>query len=263
MTLLEAVVLAVLQGFTEFLPISSSGHLVLVPALIGWDDQGLAFDIAVHVGTLVAVVFYFRRDIAAMLRSVGTLRREHPEPEARLAVQLLAASVPLGLVGFLFAEYIESHLRSPLVIAATTAIFGVTLWLTDVFGRRSAGESELGWGAVLFIGCAQALALIPGTSRSGITMTAALAAGMTREAAGRFAFLLAIPAICMAALWQTLQLIGSMAPLPWTMLGVGAVVSAAVAFVTIVLFLRLIGRIGMAWFAIYRIALAAFLLYVF
>lgn len=263
MTFFEAVILAVLQGFTEFLPISSSGHLILVPALFGWDDQGLAFDIAVHFGTLVAVVVYFRSDIAAMLRSLGSVARGVPDANGRLALQLVVASVPAGLAGLLFADFIEANLRSPLVIAATTAIFGATLWLSDWFGRRTVEERNLGWAAVVFIGCAQALALIPGTSRSGITMTAALAAGMTREAASRFAFLLAIPAICMAAGWQSLQLIGTTQALPWESLILGTIVSAAVAFATITLFLRLIGRIGMLWFAIYRFVLAAVLLYLF
>ena len=263
MTAVEAVVLAILQGFTEFLPISSSGHLVLVPALLGWEDQGLAFDIAVHFGTLVAVVVYFRRDLIAMTVSLSTVLRGRPNADARLALQLIAASVPLGLAGLLFADFIEANLRSPLVIAATTGGFGIVLWLSDRFGARTTNERGLSWRSVLTIGVAQALALIPGTSRSGITMTAALAVGMTREAASRFAFLLAIPAIVMAAGWQTLQLIGTGQEMPWMLLAIGTGVAAIVAFITIALFMKLIGRIGMAWFAGYRIVLAALLLYVF
>lgn len=263
MTLFEAVVLAVLQGFTEFLPISSSGHLVLVPALLGWDDQGLAFDIAVHFGSLIAVVAYFRRDIVAMCASLGSVVRGRPNQDGRLALQLIAASAPLGLAGLLFADPIETHLRSPLIIAATTAIFGLTLLLSDRFGRRQTDEHRMAWRVALFVGVAQALALIPGTSRSGITMTAALAAGLTREAASRFAFLLAIPAIVMASGWQSLQLIGADEPFALPVLVTGTVVACVVAFATIALFMQVIGRIGMVWFAIYRFVLAALLIYVF
>ncbi len=263
MTLFEAVALAVLQGLTEFLPISSSGHLVLVPALLGWEDQGLAFDIAVHFGSLIAVIVYFRADLAAMLASLGDVLAGRPGKEGRLALQLVAASVPLGLAGLLFADFVETQLRSPLVIAASSVVFGLTLWLSDLLGRRSTNEHGLTWTGALMVGCAQALALIPGTSRSGITMNAALAVGLTREAASRFAFLLAIPAIVMASGWESLQLIGTAAPLPWPLLATATVVSAAVAFVTIAMFLKLIERIGMIWFALYRFALAGFLVYVF
>jgi undecaprenyl-diphosphatase len=263
MTLFEAVVLAVLQGFTEFLPISSSGHLVLVPALLGWHDQGLAFDIAVHFGSLIAVVAYFRTDIMAMCLSFGSVASGKLSDDARLALQLVAASVPVGLAGLVFADAIEANLRSPLVIATTTAVFGLTLWLSDRFGRRRLDERHMTWLTALFVGVAQALALIPGTSRSGITMTAALAAGLSREAASRFAFLLAIPAIVMASGWQSLQLIGSDAPLPWAVLITGTIAACIVAFTTIALFMKLIGRIGMAWFAMYRFILAAVIFYVF
>jgi len=263
MTFFEAVVLAVLQGLTEFLPISSSGHLVLVPALLGWEDQGLAFDIAVHFGTLVAVLVYFRADVAAMLASLGSVLARRPDADGRLALQLIVASVPLGLAGLVFADFVETELRSPLVIAASTAIFGLTLLLSDWIGRRTTSERGLTWTGTLIIGCAQALALIPGTSRSGITINAALVVGLTREGASRFSFLLAIPAIVMASGWQSLQLIGATVPLPWSLLLTAMAVSAAVAFVTIAMFLKLIERIGMIWFALYRFVLAGILVYVF
>lgn len=263
MTLFEAVVLAVLQGLTEFLPISSSGHLVLVPSLLGWEDQGLGFDIAVHFGTLIAVVVYFRRELLAMIASLGSVLRGHPDRDGRLALQLIAASVPLGLAGLIFADFIETHLRSPLVIAATTAGFGLTLWLADRFGRRQSDEHTMGWRVAMFVGLAQILALIPGTSRSGITITAALAAGLNREAASRYAFLLAIPAIVMASGWESLKLIGSDEPFAWGLLATATAIACAVAFITIALFMNLIERIGMVWFALYRFALAAVLVYVF
>jgi undecaprenyl-diphosphatase len=212
MELTHVLVLAVLQGLTEFLPISSSGHLLLVPAFFGWEDQGLAFDIAVHFGSLLAVLSYFRADIAAMCKSILAAS----DPHARLAWQIVAATVPLGIAGLLAADFIENELRSHMVIAATTILFGVTLWAADRFGRRSRNEQEMSWGVAIGVGIAQAVALIPGTSRSGATITAGLALGLTREAAGRFAFLLAIPAIVMAAGWQTLQLVtGDPQPVPW------------------------------------------------
>lgn len=258
MDYLQAVLLAVVQGLTEFLPISSSGHLILVPALLGWPDQGLAFDIAVHLGSLIAVVAYFRRDLFAM--AVSLTRFE--AGESRLARQILFATVPLGLAGIAFADLVETTLRSPLVIAASTAGFGLLLWAGDLM-RRQRGEHSLTWTEAMLIGCGQALALIPGTSRSGITMTCALALGLNREAASRFAFLLSIPAIAMVAVWQSVELALDPAPIPWIMLGLATALAALTAFGTIALFLDLIGRVGMGVFALYRLLLAGVLVYVF
>lgn len=252
MDLFHALALALVQGITEFLPISSSGHLILAPALLGWDDQGLGFDIAVHLGTLVAVIAYFRRELLAMARSFFEPRTA----ELDLALKLVVASVPAGLAGLAFAGVIEASLRSAAVIAATTAGFGVVLWAADGFGRGTRDEHALGWRDALVIGLAQALALIPGTSRSGITMTAGLALGLSREAAGRFSFLLAVPAIGMASVWQLAQFASAPEPVPWGMLGAATAAAAATAFVAIALFLKLIGRIGMGVFAVYRLLLA-------
>ncbi len=258
MELTHAIVLAILQGLTEFLPISSSGHLILVPALLGWEDQGLAFDIAVHFGSLIAVVSYFRADILAMIKAVA----RPSDPNAQLAWKIVIATIPLGLAGLIFADFVEANLRSPMVIATTTAVFGIVLWVADRVGRRSGTEYTMGWPIAIGIGLAQVLALIPGTSRSGITMTAALALGLNREAAGRFSFLLSIPAILMASGWQSLNLIGADLVIDWGRLLVATTVSAVVAFVTIALFLKLISRMGMAWFAAYRILLTAVIVYV-
>ena len=257
MDLAQAVVLALIQGVTEFLPVSSSGHLILAPALLGWPDQGLGFDIAVHLGTLAAVIVYFRRDLMAM----ATGLREPRSPEFRLAIFIVVASLPLGAAGLLFSDQVEGGLRSPGVIAASTAGFGVLLWLADRLGRGGRTETSLGWRDVAAIGFGQALALIPGTSRSGITMTVALAMGLSRQAAGRFSFLLAIPAIAMAALWQFMQFMSSPEPVAWSALALAAAVAAAVAFATIAVFLSLIERIGMAPFAIYRVLLGGALVY--
>lgn len=258
MDLIHALALALLQGFTEFLPISSSGHLIFVPALLGWPDQGLGFDIAVHVGTLAAVVAYFRRELLAMALSVT----RPGSADFDLALKLVVATVPLGLAGLLLADVVETSLRSAAVIAATTGGFGIVLWAADRFGRGARDERTLGWGGALAIGLAQALALVPGTSRSGITMTMGLALGLSREAAGRFSFLLAVPAIGMAAAWQIVQFAAAPEPVPWGVLGIATLAAAATAFVTIALFLNLIGRLGMGVFALYRVLLAGVIAYV-
>jgi undecaprenyl-diphosphatase len=257
MNLAEALALALIQGLTEFLPISSSGHLILTPEFFGWTDQGLGFDIAVHLGTLVAVVAYFRRDLVAMSRGI----RDASSADGRLARQLLVASVPLGLAGIFTADIVETTLRTPLVIAAASAGFGLLLWGVDRFRRGQRSERELTLAEALLIGLGQALALIPGTSRSGITMTCALALGLDRESAGRFSFLLAIPAIGMAAGWQIVRFARSPETIDWGMLVPATLAAAAMAFIAIALFLRLIGKIGMGVFAVYRIALAIVIVY--
>lgn len=253
----QAVILALLQGVVEFFPISSSGHLILVPAFLGWQDQGLAFDIAVHLGTLAAVVTYFRNDLGRMAVAVVT----SDGPDARLAWSLVVASVPLALAGFLVADHVQ-NLRSAAVIASTTGGFGVLLWLADRHKRQPLTERELTWPQIFVIGLSQALALIPGTSRSGITMTAGLALGLGRAAAARFSFLLAVPALGMATAWQLLQFSTSTAPVPWGVLGLGTVVSAVTAFAAIAVFLRVIERIGLWVFALYRVLLAGVIVYV-
>ncbi len=258
MDLFEALFLALIQGLTEFLPISSSGHLILTPELFGWTDQGLGFDIAVHLGTLSAVIVYFRRDLAAMAR--GLLVRD--SVDGRLARQLIIASIPLGLAGVLSADLVSTVLRSPAVIAASSAGFGILLWAVDRFRRGQRTERELSLTDALLIGFGQALALIPGTSRSGITMTMALALGLSREAAGRFSFLLAIPAIGMAASWQIVQFAQEPETVQWQSLVMATLLAAITAFVAIALFLRLIGRIGMGVFAVYRILLALVIVHV-
>ncbi len=172
MDFVQVTVLAVVQGLTEFLPISSSAHLILVPVLTGWPDQGLAFDVSVHVGTLAAVVWYFRDELWAMAEAWIRSLRGVPSPDARLAWGVLLGTIPVGLAGLLFGDFIEARLRSPLVIAAATLVFGLALGWADWAGRRERDEHQLRWTDVLWIGLAQSVALIPGTSRSGITIVA-------------------------------------------------------------------------------------------
>jgi undecaprenyl-diphosphatase len=258
MNIVEALILALIQGLTEFLPISSSGHLILTPELFGWTDQGLGFDIAVHLGTLSAVVVYFRSQLIAMVCELF----ERGSDNGRLAWQLVIASIPLGLAGLVSAEFVATVLRKSWIIAVAGAVFGILLWAADRLWRGARSERELGFGGALFIGLGQMLALIPGTSRSGITMTCALGLGMSREAAGRFSFLLSIPAIGMAGSYQILQFARAPETLDWAALLPAVVLSAVTAFAAIALFLRLIERIGMGVFAVYRILLAGVIFYV-
>ena len=261
---LQVTVLALVQGLTEFLPISSSAHLVLVPVLSGWQDQGLAFDVAVHVGTLAAVVAYFHQELAAMAGAWRrSLRSGAAGPEARLAWAVLFATVPAGLAGLAFKDYIELQLRSPLVIAWATIGFGVLLGWADLAGRRRRDEHQIAWFDVLVIGCAQALALIPGTSRSGITITAGLALGLSRQGAARFSFLLSIPIIALAGGYEVFGLLQRPTEAHWGVLILGSLLSAFSAYLCIHLFLGLLDRIGMLPFVIYRLALGGALLWLF
>ena len=257
MEAVQAILLALLQGIVEFLPISSSGHLILVPAVLGWQYQGLAFDIAVHLGTLTAVIVYFRRDLRAILIAMAVTGG----PRARLGWSIIIASVPIAVAGLLFSGVIENNLRSAGLIAAATGGFGMLLWFADHYKRERLNETQLRLMPVLVIGLCQVLALIPGTSRSGITMTAGLALGLTRTAASRFSFLLAIPALGMAAGWQLWQFSIGTEPVPWATLGIATAVSAVTAFSVIAVFLGVIERIGFWAFAVYRVALALLIIY--
>ncbi len=265
MDALQAIVLAVVQGLSEFLPISSSGHLILVPHFMGWSDQGLAFDVAVHVGTLFAVVAYFRRQLFAMARAwFGSIAGRGMTSDARLAWCVVIGTVPVGVVGLLFSGLIEEMLRNPPFVAGTLSVFGLLMWLADRHGRQQRDEYTVGWRDAILIGCAQALALMPGTSRSGVTMTMARALGLTRESAARFSFLLAVPGIAMAGGYELLQLLGEPdGSVNWSIMGLGLVVSAITGYFCIHWLLKIIGRIGLAPFAFYRLALAALIMIVF
>ncbi len=264
MDLLHIIVLAVVQGITEFLPVSSSAHLILVPVLTGWQDQGLAFDVAVHVGTLSAVVLYFRNEIVKMTRSWSrSIVGKGFDEDARLAWAVLLGTIPVGLAGLLFKDFIESDLRSAFVIASATLVFAILLWWADARCRGQRSEYSIGWKDVLFIGIAQAIALIPGTSRSGATMTAALMMGLSRQAAARFSFLLSIPVIVLAGGLKTLDYIETASIDDAQSLMLGALLSGITAYFCIHFFLVLLERIGMMPFVIYRIILAVFLYVMF
>jgi len=251
------IILAILQGLTEFLPISSSGHLILFPQLTGLIDQGLAFDVAVHVGSLIAVLTYFRADLKPLFISwLQSIKTRQLTAESRLVWGVAIGTIPVGFIGLAiqFTD-IENLLRSPQIIATTTIGFGLLLWWMDVIGKRQRDELSLRWRDILLIGLAQALALIPGTSRSGITMTIALLLGLTRKAAARFSFLLSIPVILLAGTSETLTLLNQNTSVNWVALGFGVVFSALSAYLCIRVFISLLDRIGMLPFVLYRVAL--------
>lgn len=263
MDIIHTVVLAVVQGLTEFLPISSSAHLILIPYVFDWRDQGLAFDVAVHVGSLLAVLFYFSRDLRAMAGAWRTqLAGGDSTPDSRLAWAVIIGTLPIVAIGLVANGYLD-RLRDPVVIAATTGFFALLLWWADGRARSDRDEHGMPWRHVLCIGFAQVLALIPGTSRSGITITAGLAMGLSRRAAARFSFLLAIPVILAAGSLKTYELIALHDSTPWGAVGLGVIVSGVVAYSCIHWFLNLVERIGMFPFVVYRILLTALLLAIY
>jgi len=253
---LHILVLAFVQGLTEFLPISSSAHLILLPRLLGWPDQGLVFDVAVHFGSLLAVVFYFRDEIRRMLWSWSrSLTGATPDPDSRLAWWVIIGTLPAIVAGLLLHGPIEAKLRSPWIIATASILFGLLLWYADSRARRERSEHQLELRDVLIIGCFQVLALIPGTSRAGITITSGLLLGMTRKSAARFSFLLAMPVIFASGVLQSVRMVTEVNPISWTDLALGTLLSALSAGLCIHLFLRLVERIGMLPFVIYRVLL--------
>ena len=263
MTWLQVIVLAIVQGLTEFLPISSSGHLVLVPSAAGWADQGLAFDVAVHFGSLLAVCVYFRDDILALLRGSGqllTLRLQ--TRESRMALAIGIGTVPAAIAGLALAGWIEANLRSPAVIVVTLSSYAIVMVLADRYGRRERSVANISLFDAVVIGCAQALALIPGTSRSGVTISAARILGFDRLDAARFSFLLSAPVILLATVYEMGGLIVGDEAVAWLQLSIAALVSAVVAYASIDFFMRFVSRIGLLPFALYRLALAAIILYV-
>lgn len=266
MSTIDVFILALIQGLTEFLPVSSSAHLILPSAVFGWEDQGQALDVALHVGTLLAVVLYFRKEVGNMAVAwFGTVgigpEKNNNSFDGKLAWWILLASIPLGIVGLLGKDFIEENLRSAAVIAITTLVFGVLLGFADIKAKENVSVEKLGFKGAMIIGLAQALALIPGTSRSGITMTLGLMLGLSKENAARFSFLLSIPAIIMTGGYLTYKLITSAEPVDWNTLGLGSVLAFFSAYACIHYFLILVGKLGMMPFVIYRMILGAGLLW--
>ena len=264
MDILQIVLLSLVQGITEFLPISSSAHLILAPVVFAYEDQGLAFDVALHLGTLLAVVAYFRHQLLGMTRDFfSSLSANGKRTEdSRMAWMIILATLPVVVAGLLFKSIVQDDLRSVTVIATTTLLFGLLLLWADIKGAHQRDEYSLSWRDALLIGLLQALALIPGTSRSGITMTAGLLLGLTRQAASRFSFLLSIPTILMSGTLVTFDLIRSATPVNWSDLAIGALLAFISAYLCIHYFLKLIERISMLPFVIYRLLLGTLLLFI-
>lgn len=264
MLFFQLVVLALVQGLTEFLPVSSSAHLILVPVVFGWQDQGLAFDVAVHVGSLLAVTVYFRKSIAALIRDgLESVVKRRKVGESTLAWAVLIGTIPAGLAGIMLDDMIELYLRHPLVIASSTVVFGLLLWVADHWAKCVFNEAKIGLKEGLFIGVAQALALIPGTSRSGITITAGLLLGFDRSASARFSFLLSIPLILAAGLLKTKELAESAVAVDWNSIVIGTCLSFVSAYACIYLFLKWIEKSSMLPFVIYRLVLGVVLFAIF
>ena len=262
MDIIQAIALALLQGLTEFLPISSSAHLILLPVLLGWEDQGLAFDVAVHVGTLTAVVAFYRKDLVQIITAWSrSVVGKGMTDDARLAWYVVLGTIPVGLVGITLPDVVETVLRSPLVIAAATIVFAFLLWFAEKRAKES--RSTITLLDAVIIGLFQAVALIPGTSRSGITITAGLMTGLRREHAARFSFLLSIPVIALAGMVKGLELYKSAETVQWDLILIGACLSAVVAYLTIGWFLKLLDKVGMMPFVYYRLLLGIFLFSVF
>ncbi len=267
MPLYQALILGIVQGLTEFLPVSSTAHLILVPWLFGWQDPGLAFDMALHVGTLLAVASYFRADLANVVRgALRTLRAPdlRGDPDQKLAWMLVLGTIPAAVVGLLFKRHIETTLRSPLVIAF--ALIGVGLWilLAEALAKRSRGLAAAGFLDALLVGCGQALAVIPGVSRSGATIAAGLAVGLTREAAARLSFLIGFPTIhaaCALKLKDVLEAAPGGPAFDWTAAAAGTAAAAISGYACIAGLLAFIQRRSFAVFVVYRIALGATLIY--
>lgn len=256
-----AVLLGVIQGASEYLPVSSTGHLVLAQYLLGLDPDifGLTFDAVIHLGTLLAVLTYFYRDFLRLAAAVfrPEVRRQDPAA-ARLALAIVVGTVPAAVLGWLFESRIETELRNPVLIAATLAGFGVLLWAADRLGPKRAGLDSVGPGRALVLGLAQAVALVPGVSRSGIVITAGLLLGLRREEATRFAFLLSAPVIAGAGGKKLLDLIRASAAGPegWVYGLVGFGAAALTGYLAVGFLLRYVRSHNLGAFAVYRLVLA-------
>ncbi len=260
MILFEAILLGIVQGFTEFLPISSSAHLILIPWMFGWQGtlvDGLTFDVALHAGTLVAILAFFWRDWLELLRKffAGLSDGSWKTGEGRLVWYIILATIPAGVLGMKYEHVVEESFRNPLLIAASLFVFSIIMWAADRFSAKIAGIARMTLGHALFIGCAQALALVPGVSRSGSTITGGLLTGYTRESAARFSFLLSTPVIAGAALMKLRKLhLAHGELLPFAL---GVAFSAIVGYLSIKFLLSYLNRHSLNLFVWYRLVVAA------
>ena len=260
MTLIQIIVLSLIQGLTEFLPVSSSAHLILGSRVFGWPDQGLVFDVATHLGTLLAVLVYFRKELWGMVVPwLGSGKGD--EVSRKLGLTLVVASIPAIVAGGLLHGWVESALRDTRVIAFSTIGFGLLLWWADARFSRGKLMQDMNMKTGFMIGLAQMLALVPGTSRSGITITMGRMLGFDADSAARFSFLLSIPIIAAAGGYGVLRMLLHDAPIDWFQFGLAIVLSALAGWLCIAAFLALLQRVGLVPFVVYRLALGVALLW--
>jgi undecaprenyl-diphosphatase len=258
--MLGAVLLGIIQGLTEFLPVSSSAHLILARAFFGWDAEGvgLAFDVAVHAGTLIAVAVFFARDLVDMVAALPTALRPRAEGPARMLQLVVVGTLPILPAGLLYTSAVEEALRTPAVAASMLALVAIGLLAVERLGSRQRDASSLGLGEALSLGVAQATALVPGVSRSGATITVGMALGLRRDVAARFSFLLGVPAIAAAVAKEGLDLARAGVSSDQAIIfAVGVAVSAIVGYLTVKYFIRFLSAHRLDGFAYYRLALAA------
>jgi undecaprenyl-diphosphatase len=261
MTLIQIIVLSLIQGLTEFLPVSSSAHLILGSQVFNWPDQGLVFDVATHLGTLLAVLVYFRKDLMNMVRPwISPV--EGGENARRLGLTLVVASIPAIIAGGLLHGWVESVLRDTRVIAYSTIGFGLLLWWADARFAKSKLITDMTMRSGIMIGLAQMLALVPGTSRSGITITAGRMLGFNADAAARFSFLLSIPIVGAAGGYGVVQMLLRNAPIDWLQFSLAVALSALAGWLCIAAFLALLKRVGLLPFVVYRLILGLVLLWI-
>ena len=262
MTILQIIVLALIQGLTEFLPVSSSAHLILGGKVFGWPDQGLVFDVATHLGTLLAVLFYFRRELLGMTACwFRPVRTPRDRQNRSMFVYLSVSSLATIFIGYLAFDLISENLRDLRVIALATLGFGVLLWVADAVSKEEKGIEGIDIRGALLIGLAQACALIPGASRSGVTITAGRLLGLSSDAAARFSFLLSIPVIAAAGGYGFLKTLQGDAGIDWLQFLLAAGFAAIAGWVCIAAFLALLKRVGLVPFIIYRLVLGLVLLW--
>ncbi len=260
----NVIILGLVQGLTEFLPVSSSGHLILAPALLGFQDQGLAMDAMLHMGTLLSIIIFFRKDLWELF--LGLLPGPRGEKNRVLAWSIIAASFPAGLFGLAADDWIEANLRSPMFVACSLFAWSIVFWFIDKRGKMQEGISDVNRltpKQVFFIGCAQALALFPGTSRSGVTLAAGLLTQLNHRAAARFSFLLGAPIITAAGSLKTFEFFFKSGPTEYLFstyqLFLGFIVSFVVGYLAIHILLKVVARVGLTPFIYYRVLLAGFI----
>ena len=257
MNIFQAAIYGIVQGLTEFLPISSTAHLILLPWALGWPDPGLSFDVALHLGTLVALILYFWADWVTLFTSAtGVLRSRTQAPDARLALMIVGATVPGAIAGALFEHKVEDALRAPQIVAMMLIALALVLAVAEIIGRRKKSMDEISWGDATTVGIAQALAIIPGVSRSGVTITAGLFRSMKRETAARFSFYLSTPLIAGAVAKRTLDMLKAGATIEQLIpFIVGIIVSGIVGYLAIAFMLRYLQTRTTYLFVYYRLAL--------